>query len=144
MRVDFDTAEVQRNLQRVAAEMRTRIVDEAVEQAAKKLVELVAKHPNVPRSGIPGGSKGKGHAADNFIYEQQELGLYLVGVGPDHFYLRFHETGAGSATGKTPSGRNYKTPATPAKPFMRPTLENNKEALQGEMAKIIRRELGLR
>lgn len=129
--------DVVKNLRSMSKEIEGKVEDKALKAGAELLKEKIESHPNVPVS-----DDGSNHARDNFIVKKVEDGRYDIGISEDHFYLLFHEVGAKGGTYEV-DGRSYTTPDIPAKPFMRPALENNKEEVQRAMAKIIKKELGL-
>jgi HK97 gp10 family phage protein len=68
-----------------------------------------------------------------------------VDIGPnqqgDAFYGYFLEFGRSAGTRRTGKKKGYKYPAMAARPFMGPTFENHKAAVQQKMADVIKGEL---
>lgn len=118
--------------------LENQIKQDAIRAGAKVLREKIKNHPNIPVSG------DAPHARDNIeLNWDKSLNQYDIGVLEDFFYLLFHEIGAQSVTYKAKDGKKYTTPNIPAKPFMRPALENNVDEIQDAMGKVIRRALGI-
>lgn len=130
--------DVTRKLSSMGMKIDGSLEDKALKAGAELLKDKIESHPNVPVSG-----ESKEHGRDNFIVKKIQDGRYDIGVSEDHFYLLFHEVGAKGGTYEGKDGRKYTTPDIPAKPFVRPSLENNIKEVQKEMAKILKRELGL-
>lgn len=114
------------------------VEDKVLQAGAEVLRDKIKTHPNIPVS-----AQDKVHGKDNFLIKKITPGRYDVGVSEKNFYLLFHEIGAKGGTYRGTDGRDYTTPDIPAKPFMRPALENNKTLIEKEMAKVLKREMGL-
>lgn len=117
--------------------------DKALEAGAKVVKDAVEHHPNLPRSEFE-----KRHGADHVKIKKTKSGQYDIGFEDEFFYLIFTELGADGGLYKgTKKGINddqwYLTPDIEKKPFLRPSFENNLEEVQKEMAKVIKKELGL-
>lgn len=113
------------------------IEDEAVKAGADHLRDKIEHHPNIPRS-----NKAKDHAANHVEVQKANGGYYDVGFKDEYFYLLFHEIGAKGGVYKR-RGEYFITPDIPAKPFMRPALEENQDGIQRKMGNVIQRRLGL-
>lgn len=125
------------NIERLGKTINADLEDAAVKAGAEVAKAKIESHPNVPVSKL-----NKAHGKDHFAIKQVETGKYNVGVEDDFFYLLFHEIGAQSGTYKV-GNKKYHTPDITAKPFLRPALEDNKEAIQAAMAAKLRQGLGL-
>jgi HK97 gp10 family phage protein len=113
------------------------ISDAAVRAGAEHLKDKIEHHPNIPRS-----NKAKEHGADNVEIQKAPGGFYDIGFRDEFFYLLFHEIGAKGGVYKR-RGEYFITPDIPARPFMRPALEENIRSTQDKMGDVIQRRLGL-
>ncbi|WP_101844216.1 HK97-gp10 family putative phage morphogenesis protein [Halobacillus sp. Marseille-P3879] len=124
-----------REIAKMAKNLDGETKDKAMKTGAEVVKSKIEKHPNVPVS-----SQNKRHARDNFkVVKNVNEDLYDIGVSDDFFYLFFHEVGAKSGTYKGKDGKTYTTPSIPAKPFMRPSLENSVGEIQQAMGEVIRK-----
>lgn len=86
-----------------------------------------------------------GNLRDNIVVS--EVINDTVHVGPDQqgdaFYGLFLEFGRAAGTVKSGANKGHKYPGMDPRPFMGPTYENNKSAVQEEMKDVIKSELGL-
>lgn len=126
MRMEFDgLEELQRRLSRMAnaKAIEKAALEKAGEYMVEKLEEKVYSYGLKKRSGL---------SQKSFLVNKEIVnGAIKVGLSNqnnDAFYLYFHEHGA----------KNLK-----ARPFMRPTFEQEKNNIERVMADEIRRELGL-
>lgn len=133
---DFDN--LMRQLEGMGHNIDQQAIDKALEAGAIVLRDKIENHPNMPVS-----NKNKAHAKDNIIYLKVKDGQYDVGAKGDYFYLLFHEVGAKAGTYQNSKGTTLTTPAIPAKPFMRPSLENNVAEIEEAMGRALRGALGL-
>lgn len=124
-------------LQGMGLNMTDAVKEKALEAGAEVAKRKIEEHPNVPRS-----EGGGPHAKDNFLIKKVSSDQYDVGLASDFFYLLFHEIGASGGT-YTQGSVTLRTPAIPARPFMRPAFETHKDEIQNAMMRIIRRELGI-
>lgn len=104
----------------------------ALQEAALAGAEIVRVDATLraPRSVGPGTYPGGGHAADHIIVKLSDKpgeAAALVGPDKDGWYLRFAETG---------------TSKKPADPWLRPALDENKEAVESAMAAVLKARIG--
>lgn len=104
-----------------------RITEKALNEGADVFKQALEKE--VYRHGL---TRRSGKSVDSFVIDTRIVnGSIRVGLSNqdnDAFYLYFHEWG---------------TSLMPARPFMRPAFEIHQGKIIIEMAKVIRRELGL-
>ncbi|MCP3025998.1 HK97-gp10 family putative phage morphogenesis protein [Halobacillus sp. A5] len=127
-----------REIAKMAKNLDGETKEDAMKAGAEFLKGKIEKHPNVPVS-----SQNKSHARDNFkVVKNKEDNVYEVGVSDKYFYLFFHEFGADKGFHEV-DGKRFVTPAIAAKPFLRPSLENNSDKIQEIMAEVIRKSIKL-
>lgn len=127
-----------RNLANMGQQVDSATIDKALEKGSEYLIEKVKANPNVPVSDGAGP-----HGRDNFTFYKTKDGTYKVGSTGDFFYMYFYEVGTKAGTYKDKNGVTRTYRAISATPFFFPTFETYKPQIQEEMAKVIRRELGL-
>lgn len=142
-KIDLDGMEALMNeFKKLGIQVNSTVKDKAVRRGADFLRDKIEHHPNMPRSNEP-----KKHGQDHIQVEKDEDGQYFVGAHKDYFYLIFTELGAegGLYRGRKSDNRDfwYLTPDVKRKPFARPALEENINAIQSIMGESIRRDLGL-
>ena len=130
--------ELMAQLEELGLSITAEVEDRALQAGAEVAKEKIEQHPNIPVSKY-----NKQHAKDHIEIVKAKDGQYKVGALNEYFYLLFHEIGAEGGTYKDSKGKTHKTPRTPAKPFMRPAFENNKEEIEKAMMEVIKRELNL-
>lgn len=130
--------ELMAQVQRLGLSINAGLKDEALRAGAEYLRDEIQHHPNMPRSNAH-----KEHAQDHIIVKKVDDDNYDVGAEDRFFYLLFHEMGTQGGTYKSSTGKSYTLPGIDAKPFMRPSLENNINEIQKKMGKVIKRGLGL-
>jgi HK97 gp10 family phage protein len=134
--------ELMAKLKQVGTEVHNGLRQEAMRKGAEVAREKVENYPTVPVSAIQ-----KQHGKDHFIAEKIDDDHWGIGVHKDHFYLIFHELGAEGGLYKGTKGWNediwYETPDIDAKPFLRPSFEENAGEIQRAMGNVIKRGLGL-
>lgn len=126
MKVEFTGLEEMRNrLEKMSNSNRIR--DEAVKEGAEYFKGKLEE--NVYANGL---KERTGKSKESFVVDNKIIdGTIEVGLSNqknDAFYLYFHE---------------YGTSKMPARPFMRPTFENEKGNIEKTMADVVRRGLNL-
>lgn len=127
-----------RQLEQMGLSLTDDLVDEALEAGSEVVKEKIETHPNLPVSDL-----NHPHAKDNIKFKKVKDGQFDIGAVDKYFYLLFHEVGAQGGTYVGKDGKTYKTPNIPAKPFMRPAFESNKEEIERAMMEPIKRRFGL-
>lgn len=127
-----------KKMNRMSAVVTSSSIDKALRAGAEIVKDKVKNHPNMPVS-----DSGGQHAKDNIVIKKKSDGVFDIGVTDEFFYLFFHEVGTTGGTWTTSKGNTVKTPAINAKPFLRPSFEENKQMIQKEIGKVLKRELGL-
>ena len=125
-------AELNKALGRLDAETRGNVLGKALLKAAEPIEEEWARL--APRSASPGGTYGKGHAADHIrSVERHGSRDAEVDIGPesDFFYLVFSEFGTPHSAAVAPGRR-----AADAK--LKESVETFRAELRGQIDRAVR------
>lgn len=140
----------------MAVKMRVRITgaDEIVRrlnvmgEAAKEVIEpaALAGAEVIRKAASDKAPRDTGELAQSIVAEVKEIKNLkaTVAVGPDkdHFYGTFVELGHALVRGRRKAEKRV-IGHVPPHPYLRPALDENKEAAQAAVAEEIRRRLGL-
>lgn len=129
-----DLRQLERSLQRMSSDVRGPVARDAL-SAGARLVEAEARSNAVPLSRT-GASNIRSEFTEDSRPGTQEI---YVGVGPsntnqdDGFYLRFFEYGTRERVTKGGEARGR----MPSRPWLRPALDTQAEAVRRAAARII-------